>query len=93
MTDKLKRAPRKYWLAYAGHALQGFICGLLMPLLWAPYLYTNYQRSEYEAYYNRNKDHAFVADDFVSRDIADFLAGYYAGSAVTICLTLLLILL
>ena len=95
MTDKLKRAPRKYWAAYIGHGLQGFICGLFMPLVWLPFLYCVYQCSEYAAYYLRNKDHAYTAGDMVSRDVADFMVGYGGGSAVTIGigLTLLLILL
>ena len=92
MKDRLKRQPRKYWLAYIGHALQGFVCGAAMPLIWLPYCYVNYQRAEYEAYHNRNLEHAFTAGDMVSRDIADFMLGYWCGSILTLIAAAVLLL-
>ena len=88
---RLTRQPRKYWLAYAGHALQGFLVGLFCPMFWGAFLYTHYQRSEFEAYWKRNEAGEYLAGDMVSRDIADYLAGYYVGSSVTIVLLILAI--
>ena len=86
MAKRLKREPRDWranGLAYAGHFAQGMLAGLALPVIWTPYLFTNYQRAEYQAYHNRNLEHAFTAGDMPSRDIADFLAGYWCGSLVT----------
>ena len=96
MAAPLKRKPRNWkanGFAYVGHAAQGLVCGLFMPFFWAPYLYAQYQRAEYESYYNRNKDGDFLADDFVSRDLADWLLGNYIGSIISASLIAVLILL
>ena len=82
---KLTRPERsnKFLLSYFGHALQGCVAGFYVPWLFSSYLYVNYQKLEYTAYYNRNKDGEFIAGDTPSRDIADYLIGYYIGSTVS----------
>ena len=74
----------KYLWSYLGHAVQGFVVGLFVPILFIPLLYVSYQMIEYAAYYLRNKDRAYTANDTPSRDIADFTIGYWAGSFVTL---------
>ena len=88
-----KRAPRnpKYIGSYAGHFLQGFICGLLIPpplnILLAAVGYRLYQLTEYRRFADRRDallrwgDKAGV-DDWPSRDIADHLAGIWTGIAI-----------
>ena len=84
---RLDREPRNWrqlWAAYLGHFAQGVIAGLALPLVWSPFIFTNYQRAEFDAYWRRNEAGEYKAHDFVSRDLADYLFGYYVGSGVSI---------
>ena len=83
MEQRLKRQPRNpaYFWSYAGHIAQGFICGLAMPLVWLPLAYIAYQCIEWICFWKRNEAGKFLADDHPSRDIADFMAGGWIGSA------------
>ena len=85
--QRLTREPRSWkangW-AYIGHAAQGFVAGLVLPFIWQPYLFAQYQRCEFEAYWRRNEAGEYMAHDYPSRDIADYTIGYTTGSGITL---------
>ena len=94
-STRLTREPRDWkrlWSAYVGHFVQGLVSGAVLPFIWQPYLFTNYQRSEFEAYWKRNEVGDYKAHDMVSRDIADYTAGNLLGSIAAAVFWLVILL-
>ena len=83
----IKRPPRNWrkdGFAYVGHWLQGFVVGMILPVIGWLFMFLGYQCTEFVAYWLRNSVHQFRAHDNVSRDISDGLNGYWFGSVVGI---------
>ena len=98
--SEFRRAPRqRKWLwSYVGHGVQGLLCGLVSPLpllgIILAWYYLQYQVNEYR----RAKDYQIAIranqqplQEWLSRDIADWMVGGWIAFGVQVLIVLWLV--